>query len=101
MTTIYVVTGECGEYSDWTKWLVAAYADEQAAQRHAEAGDAWIRTQGEMVRGLPYQASYAWRTTHPNPYDDHNPDDYYDTSYTVEEIPFHTVDQDRIHVSHP
>lgn len=32
MTTIYVVSGSTGEYSDRTDWMVRAYADEEAAK---------------------------------------------------------------------
>lgn len=36
MTTIYVVYGQTGEYSDHTEWLVCAYEDKVKAERHAD-----------------------------------------------------------------
>lgn len=34
MTTLYVVMGSSGEYSDRSEWMVAAYADQPKAQEH-------------------------------------------------------------------
>lgn len=41
MTTLYVVMGSHGEYSDRSEWMVAAYLDEQKGQEHVRrVGDA-------------------------------------------------------------
>jgi hypothetical protein len=36
LSTIWVVMGSTGEYSDRREWLAVAYADEVAATRHAD-----------------------------------------------------------------
>ena len=36
MSTIYVVMGTVGEFSDRREWAVAAYESEELAQRHVE-----------------------------------------------------------------
>lgn len=43
MTTIYVVMGSHGEYSDRSEWMVAAYPDEQKAQEHVRSVEAALR----------------------------------------------------------
>ena len=43
MSTIYVVMGTCGEYSDRTEWPVAAYTDEGLAKDHVKAATAKAR----------------------------------------------------------
>jgi len=40
---IYVVMGEAGEYSDWDKWTVKAFGDEQAAKDYVVAAQAASR----------------------------------------------------------
>lgn len=37
MTTLYVVMGSYGEYSDRSEWLVAAYANRELAEKHVLA----------------------------------------------------------------
>ena len=37
MTTIYIVYGSTGEYSDRSEWPVAAYMDETLARTHRES----------------------------------------------------------------
>lgn len=34
MARAWVLTGETGEYSDWTTWIVAVYTTEAAAEAH-------------------------------------------------------------------
>lgn len=33
---VYVVAGECGQYSDHDEWIVCAYTDEEQAKKHAD-----------------------------------------------------------------
>jgi hypothetical protein len=89
MDTIYVVTGSSGEYSDWTKWLVAAYEDEQAARHHAERADAAVHLKLEKTRSMSYTERDEWGTTHPNPWDEEHRRYEWDTAYTVEAIAFY------------
>jgi hypothetical protein len=41
MNKIYVVTAVCGEYSDRSEWIVAAYRNKRKAQRHVELATQW------------------------------------------------------------
>lgn len=43
MTTIYVVMGTCGEYSDREEWPVCAYADEEQAKLHVDQASECVR----------------------------------------------------------
>ncbi len=38
--TIYLVKGECGDYSDWETWIVATYADKESAELHSNNANA-------------------------------------------------------------
>lgn len=46
--TIYVVIGECGEYSDREEWLVEAYHSEDAARARVVELESLVR----LLRGL-------------------------------------------------
>jgi hypothetical protein len=39
--TIYLVQGNCGEYSDYSEWVVCAYRREDLAQQHAVRAKEW------------------------------------------------------------
>ena len=39
---IYIVTGECGSYSEHCTWSVKAYRREEEAKAHAEAANKWM-----------------------------------------------------------
>lgn len=63
MNTIYVVIGECGEYSDHQDWPVCAYTDEAQAKEHVERASEYAR-----VAWLRQQKQWS-REQLPNPYD--------------------------------
>lgn len=46
MTTIYVVFGRTGEYSDRNEWLVAAYRSEFAAAQRVASAEQWAKENG-------------------------------------------------------
>jgi hypothetical protein len=48
MTTIFVVMGTTGEYSDRTEWPVAAYADRVMADKHADQAMLWFKREMEL-----------------------------------------------------
>lgn len=43
MTTIYVVRGSTGEYSDWDVWTVCAFVSEDKAKERVELASARAR----------------------------------------------------------
>jgi hypothetical protein len=43
MNKIYLVYGECGQYSDYFKWNVAAYEDEKLAKEHVDYANEWFK----------------------------------------------------------
>lgn len=60
-TTVYVIRGTTGEYSDRKEWVVCAYSDEQLAKDHVLAATKWAHeeharmgTYGELERASPY-----------------------------------------------
>jgi len=70
---IFVVEGQCGEYSDRMNWLVCWYDNEAAARDHAVAAKKEadrIKSSGDVNRFDPH---YMW--------------DYTGTDYTVIAVP--------------
>lgn len=63
---IYVVTGEDGEYSDWTTWIVKAFTDETKAQEFALACDAFAKkassAMAERRKSNPYPLYTSWHS---------------------------------------
>lgn len=60
-TTVYVIRGTTGEYSDRQEWLVCAYQDEQLAKDHVLAATRWAHEEharigryGDSDRPSPY-----------------------------------------------
>jgi hypothetical protein len=51
MKTVYIVSGQTGEYSDHREWLVAAYLDESKAMTHVELANARARELDERKTG--------------------------------------------------
>lgn len=49
MTTIYVVTGNTGEYSDYTDWIVCAYNSEDAAKARVIELETLMKTLGAVT----------------------------------------------------
>ena len=50
MTTIYIVVGESGDYSDHTEWFVKAFECEADAVAIVARLTEWVRENGEMLR---------------------------------------------------
>jgi hypothetical protein len=61
---IYLVQGNCGEYSDHREWVVCAYEDEAMAQAHAKKAKEWL--QQNVTHDTPFQRVMEMK----NPYDD-------------------------------
>lgn len=61
---IYLVQGNCGEYSDYREWVVCAYRDEKLAQAHVVSAKEWLQ------KNVPYGMSYTERDKLKNPFDD-------------------------------
>ena len=78
-TQLHVVIGRTGEYSDRDEWMVAAYADEALAQRHATLASDVART----FEGTDWDV----RDAATNQYDPHMRIDYTGTSYYVCAVP--------------
>lgn len=49
MTTIYVVTGNTGEYSDYTDWIVCAYKSADAAKARVIELETLMKTLGPVT----------------------------------------------------
>lgn len=77
---IYVVYGQCGEYSDHRDWLVCAYADRDKAEKHAfeaEKRSKEMLTEYEHWMDIPDGA---------NKYDTQMDMDYTGASYLAIEV---------------
>jgi hypothetical protein len=70
---IYLVQGNCGEYSDYSEWVVCAYRREDLAQQHAVRAKEW--RQKNVTR-------YSDRENLKNPYDNQHYD--YGTDYNTD-----------------
>jgi hypothetical protein len=77
---IYLVQGNCGEYSDYSEWVVCAYRREDLAQQHAVRAKEWRQKNVPLDRPTPEDLK--------NPYDnryDYGLDHHTDwTAYGVE-----------------
>lgn len=62
--TIYLVQGNCGEYSDYREWVVCAYRSEAMAREHATKAKEWKQ------QHVSWDMSYEEREKLKNPYDD-------------------------------
>lgn len=62
--TIYLVQGNCGEYSDHREWVVCAYRDEVMAQEHAKAAKEWRQER------VTHDMAWEDREKLKNPYDE-------------------------------
>lgn len=63
MSKIYLVQGNCGEYSDYREWVICAYRDEAMAKDHAVRAKQWL--QQNVTNDTPYDE----RDEMKNPYD--------------------------------
>lgn len=75
---IYVVSGDCGEYSDFTQWLVKAFVAERDARNFVEKASA-ISRELYMNEKTP---RYRWQ----HPMDPGFQADYTGTNYTYTSI---------------
>lgn len=85
---IYIVTGNCGEYSDYREWPVAAYDDEALARAHAEAAKQWFNS--SRYAQNPYE--YHDEENSPrNPFDPGMDTSYTGTDWSVWTVEFRTA----------
>lgn len=76
--TIYLVTGETGEYSDRCNWIVASYTTEEQAKLHVELAT-------EAAKEAVEKAKYRWHVKS-TPYDLHISIDYNGVKYECVEV---------------
>jgi hypothetical protein len=77
MSEIYLVQGNCGEYSDYREWVVCAYRDERKAKKHALLAKQWRQ------ENISYDTPYDVRHKMKNPYDDCSYGTDNDTDWTA------------------
>ncbi len=89
--SVWLVTGECGEYSDRTNWTVATYYGPEAesqARLHVRLAN---QHEASLPEGDYLDDDYdrkleAWCEAHP--YDKARPERYFEpTTYRCEEVP--------------
>lgn len=92
-TTVYVVMGMTGEYSDRNEWPVVAFMDKAAAEARVTALDAWLREHrmhyDDNVR-VPFEMRYADNDDGTRPRTPLDPNfgvDYTGTKYFIHEVP--------------
>lgn len=90
--TIYVVSGQSGEYEDHREWLVIAYASEFKAKEHAASAAAKNKEYRDVAGPLWLEVDDSWKT--PSRRNEFDPDeqmhpcevfDYYVTSVELVE----------------
>ncbi len=84
MTTIYIVYGNTGKYSNRSEWPVAAYMDQALARAHVERAAAWYASVG----GEPILGRYDCKLK--NPYDPNMSVDYTGTDWYVGQVELRT-----------
>jgi len=90
MNTVYIVTGETGEYSDWRTWLVRAFEHEVDAKEWARL----CQMRSEELRKstcakCDNKWSYCWCNDKPqNGYDGEMAVDYTGVTYDVKAVQF-------------
>lgn len=78
--TVFLVTGETGEYSDHSEWTVAAYITRKEAQKHVDLCEKWYNDEDAL--------SKRYNTPRLNcPYDPDFMCDYTGTTWRIHEIP--------------
>lgn len=80
-TTIYVVRGCCGEYSDRVEWSVIAYTKRGDAESHVAAATARAREIKADLAFKPYKSRHDLLATEPNQFDPGMRADYTETTY--------------------
>lgn len=84
--TIYVVIGECGEYSDREEWLVEAHYSELTARERVQELEALARCHHGMLRAV------AESVIRKHPRGDRKfQTDYTGTRYRYEPVPLEEV----------
>ena len=87
MTTVYVLFGDTGEYSDHSEWVVCAYEH----QADADADCAFLNERAKGLEDLPWterDAAVAERLT---PHDANASCDYTGVRYTVAAVEVYGV----------
>jgi len=82
MSSIFIVHGSTGEYSDRSEWVVAAFTDLKRAEEWKEGAQKYA---SELFKS---RAGRAGRLRHIgiNPYDYYMVIDYTGTEYSIEEV---------------
>ena len=80
MSKAWLVTGQCGEYSDWRFWVVAVFTDKARADEWKANAEEWERENRDRVKALdkPWEAAG-------NPFDPRNDSWSQTAEYNVEE----------------
>ena len=81
--SVWIVIGETGVYSDYSEWNVAAYPNEEEANKHRDAAQA----EAEKVNGKDYTIRNGFK----NAYDSQFASDYTGTHYRVEMVELHSA----------
>lgn len=91
---VYIVTGETGEYDDYTEWSVYAFRDEQEAEAFAQKCNDWCLAKGvhmtsdtasSLYMGTGYEERKAFGLDSPDP---NFSMDYTGSTYSVKSVPF-------------
>lgn len=53
-STVHIVMGTTGEYSDRSEWPVCGYADKALADKHADEAKLWDHKNGRAWDAAPY-----------------------------------------------
>jgi hypothetical protein len=81
---VYVVSGNCGSYSDYISWTVAAFLNEDSAKAECEKLNSWCKE--NKVHREQGSIDYDWYNKPKNPLDHNFQCDYTGTEYVVEAI---------------
>lgn len=65
---IWIVTGECGEYSDWTCWTACAFDTEEKAQAFEKECNDFEKKLNEKYDRFDYSSLEKARQSHPDKY---------------------------------
>jgi hypothetical protein len=86
VASVFVVTGETGEYSDTSSWNVAAFLDKAQAEAFCESLNQWCRDHGVLM-SLRITVTWEERYSLKNPLDPDFSCDYTGTQYHCFETP--------------
>jgi hypothetical protein len=89
---VFVVVGDCGEYSDWRMWLVRAFNDKDDAERETARLTAWVKEHTEQTG--QWDIRWKVRQKHSVPGDeDGEYTDWEPPRYGVHEVPVGVVEK--------